>query len=226
MIKILIVEDDIKLNQIIASFLIENGFQVESSFNGEEALIKMAEGMIDLVVSDIMMPIMDGFELATLVRQEDKIIPILFLTAREDMMAKQRGFRLGIDDYLVKPVDMDELILHIQALLRRANIQNEKKLIVGDLIINADERTVILKNEEIPMTTREFNVLFKLLSYPKKTFTRHQLMDEFWGFETDSTSRTIDVHITKIREKLAQSKDFEIVTVHGLGYKALIKNNE
>jgi DNA-binding response OmpR family regulator len=157
------------------------------------------------------------------VREQDKIIPILFMSARDDLSSKEKGFRIGIDDYMVKPVNMDELALRIGALLRRANIANEKKLNAGGLSLNADETTAYLDGREIPLTLKEFQVLFKLLSYPKKTFTRNQLMDEFWGMETGTASRSVDVYIAKLREKFAECPDFEILTVHGLGYKAVLK---
>ena len=223
MIHILVVEDDIKLNQIVCTYLNDNGYNAVGCKTAIEAFDKMLDNMIDMIISDIMMPQMDGFEFASMVRDQDKTIPILFMTARDDMSAKQKGFRIGIDDYMVKPIDMDELVLRVGALLRRANIANEKKLTIGSLMMNADEMTVYLNEEEVPLTVKEFNILFKLLSYPKRTFTRNQLMDEFWGMETESTPRTVDVYITKLRDKLAECKDFEIVTVHGLGYKAVLK---
>jgi DNA-binding response OmpR family regulator len=170
-----------------------------------------------------MMPEMDGFELAAEIRRQDKSIPILFMTARDDMSAKQKGYSLGIDDYMVKPIEMDELLLRVSALLRRANIRNERKLEVGSLVLNEEETTAYLNGEEVSLTVREFNILFKLLSYPKRTFTRAQLMDEFWGYDTESTPRTVDVSITKLRDKLSDCADVEIVTVRGLGYKAVIK---
>lgn len=166
---------------------------------------------------------MDGFELAAEIRRQDKSIPILFMTARDDMSAKQKGYSLGIDDYMVKPIEMDELLLRVSALLRRANIRNERKLEAGSLILNEEETTAYLNGEEVSLTVREFNILFKLLSYPKRTFTRAQLMDEFWGYDTESTPRTVDVSITKLRDKLSDCDDVEIVTVRGLGYKAVIK---
>lgn len=177
----------------------------------------------DLIVSDIMMPGVDGYELAENVRNLNKEIPILFMTARDDLASKQRGFRAGVDDYLVKPFELDELLLRIGALLRRAKIASSKRLEVGGLCMDAEERTALLDGEEIPLTLREFNLLYKLLSYPKKTFTRTQLMDEFWDSETSSGPRTVDVYMTKLRDKFAACDDFEIVTVHGLGYKAVLK---
>ncbi|MDF2985970.1 MAG: Transcriptional regulator [Eubacterium sp.] len=222
MINILVVEDDIKLNQIVCTYLNDNGYHAIGCKSGMEAFDSMYNSMFDMIISDIMMPQMDGFELATLVRNQDKTIPILFMTARDDISSKQKGFRIGIDDYMVKPIDMDELVLRVGALLRRANIANEKKLSIGSLTMNADERTVYLNEEEIPLSVREFNILFKLLSYPKRTFTRNQLMEEFWGLESESTPRTVDVYVTKLRDKFAKCKDFEILTVHGLGYKAVL----
>jgi DNA-binding response OmpR family regulator len=223
MITILVVEDDPKLNKIVCVFLNGQGFRTIGCLSAMEAFDTMIDVKADLIISDIMMPDVDGFKLASLVREQNKIIPILFMSARDDISSKEKGFRIGIDDYMVKPVDMDELMLRVGALLRRANIANEKKLSVGSLTLNADEMTACLDGKEIPLTVKEFQVLFKLLSYPKKTFTRNQLMDEFWGIETGTTPRSVDVYITKLREKFAHCKDFEIVTVHGLGYKAVLK---
>ena len=170
-----------------------------------------------------MMPGIDGFEFAQTVRQLNKEIPLLFMTARGDFTAKQKGFKAGIDDYMVKPVDLDELLLRIGALLRRAGIAASKKLTAGELTLDAEEHTAYLRGEEIPLTVREFNLLYKMLSYPKKTFTRSQLMDEFWDSDSSSGPRTVDVYMTKLRDKFADCDDFEIVTVHGLGYKAVLK---
>lgn len=223
MINILVVEDDIKLNHIVCVYLNDNGYHAIGCETAMDAFDKMVDNIIDMIISDIMMPQIDGFEFAAMIRAQDKTIPILFMTARDDMSAKQKGFRIGIDDYMVKPIDMDELVLRVGALLRRANIANERKLTIGSLLMNADEMTVYLNEKEIPLTVKEFNILFKLLSYPKRAFTRSQLMDEFWGIETESTPRTVDVYITKLREKFSDCKDFEILTVHGLGYKAVLK---
>jgi DNA-binding response OmpR family regulator len=223
MVHILVVEDDAKLNAIVCAALRGSGFSPVGCVSADTALDAMIDNTIDLIISDIMMPEIDGFKFASMIREQDKIIPILFMSARDDLSAKEKGFRIGIDDYMVKPVDMNELLLRIGALLRRAKIANEKKLTIGSLTIDADEMTAYLNGEEIALTAKEFNVLFKLLSYPKKTFTRNQLMDEFWGVETGTTPRSVDVYITKLREKFSDCKDFEIVTVHGLGYKVVIK---
>lgn len=223
MINILVLEDDVKLNYIVCTFLNDKGYHAISCKNAQEAFDKLLEQPVNLIISDIMMPGIDGFEFASQIRKYDKNVPILFMTARDDITSKQKGYHIGIDDYMVKPIDMDELILRVAALLRRANIANERKLVVGSLTLNEDETTAYLDGEEVQLTVREFNILFKLLSYPKRTFTRTQLMDEFWGFDNESTPRTVDVSITKLRDKLNNCKDVEIVTVRGLGYKAVIK---
>lgn len=224
MFKILVVEDDKELNRAVCSYLDQNGFETVGCLNANDAYDAMYGGtLFDMIISDIMMPEVDGFEFARTIREQDQDIPILFMTARDDFAAKQKGFRAGIDDYMTKPVDLDELLLRIGALLRRAKIASSRRLEVGALRLDADERTAYLNDEEIPLTVREFNLLYKLLSYPKKTFTRSQLMDEFWDGDTNSGLRTVDVYMTKLRQKFSECKDFEIVTVHGLGYKAVLK---
>lgn len=223
MLKILLVEDDKELNKTVCAYLNRNGYEATGCLDANDAYNEMYGNMFDLIISDIMMPKIDGFEFAETVRSLNQEIPILFMTARDDFSSKQRGYRIGIDDYMVKPVDLDELLLKIGALLRRAKIANSKKLTVGKLTLDAEERSAVLDGEEIPLTVREFNLLYKLLSYPKKTFTRSQLMNEFWDAETDSSSRTVDVYMRKLREKMSDCNDFEIVTVHGLGYKAVLK---
>jgi DNA-binding response OmpR family regulator len=224
MFKILVVEDDRELNRTVCAYLAQNGYEPVGCLNADDAYDAMYGGAtIDLILSDIMMPGVDGFEFAKTVREQNQEVPILFMTARDDFAAKQRGFRVGIDDYMTKPIDLDELLLRIGALLRRARIANSHKLEIGKLVLDADERTAVLDGEEIPLTTREFNLLYKMLSYPKKTFTRSQLMDEFWDMESSSGLRTVDVYMTKLRNKFAACEDFEIVTVHGLGYKAVLK---
>jgi DNA-binding response OmpR family regulator len=224
MFKILVVEDDRDLNKTVCTYLSQNGYEATGCLSASEAYDAMYGGnLFDCVISDIMMPGVDGFEFAQTIREQNQDIPILFMTARDDFAAKQKGFQAGIDDYLVKPIDLDELLLHIGALLRRAKIAASRKLEVGKLILDADERTATLNGEEISLTVREFNLIYKLLSYPKKTFTRAQLMDEFWDGDSSSGLRTVDVYMTKLRNKFSSCEDFEIVTVHGLGYKAVLK---
>ena len=223
MFQILVVEDDRDLNRTVCAFLNSSGYRATGCLSAAEAYDAMYDTMFDLIVSDIMMPGIDGFEFAKTVRSLNENIPILFMTARDDIASKQRGFRIGVDDYMVKPIDLDELFLRIGALLRRAKIASSRKLEVGAFVMDADERTALLDGEEINLTNREFNILYKLLSYPKKTFTRQQLMDEFWDADTETAPRAVDVYRTKLRGKLAQCDDFEIKTVHGLGYKVIIK---
>ena len=223
MFKILVVEDDRALNRSVCSFLNQSGYETTGCLRAEEAYDAMYETVFDLIVSDIMMPGIDGFEFVKTVRTLNENIPILFMTARDDFAAKQRGYRVGADDYMVKPIDLDELFLRIGALLRRAKIASSRRLEVGRFVMDVDEHTAYLGEDEISLTQREFNLLYKLLSYPKKTFTRTQLMDEFWDAESSSGPRTVDVYMTKLRAKLADCDDLEIVTVHGLGYKAVLK---
>ncbi|MDD6799904.1 MAG: response regulator transcription factor [Firmicutes bacterium] len=223
MFKILVVEDDKELNKTVCSFLNQSGYESTGCLNAEDAYDALYANMFDLIVSDIMMPGIDGFEFAQTVRQLNENIPILFMTARDDIASKQKGFRIGADDYMVKPIDLDELFLRIGALLRRAKIASSRKLEIGNFVMDADEHTAYLNKTEISLTNREFSILYKMLSYPKKTFTRTQLMDEFWDSDTDTTPRAVDVYMTKLRSKLADCEDFEIKTVHGLGYKAVIK---
>lgn len=223
MFKILVVEDDRELNKTVCSFLNHSGYEAVGCFSANEAYDALYANMFDLIVSDIMMPDIDGFEFARTVRELNNDIPILFMTARDDIASKQRGFRIGVDDYMVKPIDLDELFLRIGALLRRAKIAQSRKLEIGSFVMDADEHTAYLDGEEISLTNREFSILYKLLSYPKKTFTRTQLMDEFWDAETETAPRAVDVYMTKLRAKFASCEDFEIKTVHGLGYKAVFK---
>ena len=223
MFKILVVEDDRDLNHTVCAFLNSSGYQAIGCLNGADAYDALEEHMIDLIVSDIMMPGIDGFEFAKTVRSLNENIPILFMTARDDIASKQRGYRIGVDDYMVKPIDLDELFLRIGALLRRAKIASSRKLEIGGFIMDADEHITTLDGEEIRLTRREFNILYKLLSYPKKTFTRQQLLDEFWDANTDTAPRAVDVYMTKLRSKLSNCEYFEIKTVHGLGYKVVVK---
>lgn len=223
MFKILVVEDDRALNRSVCSFLTSGGYEATAAYDASEAYDAMYGDFFDLIISDIMMPRIDGFEFAETVREINPDIPILFISARDDFASKRRGFQAGIDDYMVKPIDFEELLLRIGALLRRARIASSRTLTIGSLTLDSDEHTARLSGEELPLTTREFNILFKLLSYPKKTFTRTQLMDEFWDSDSSSGPRSVDVYITHLREKFSSCPDFDIVTVHGLGYKAVPK---
>jgi len=223
MFNVLIVEDDQKLNHLIKITLSKNGYNVYSAYNGEEGVEIFDNNYIDVVVSDIMMPGMDGYGLAKAIRERNETTPILFVSAKDKYEDKQQGFMLGIDDYMVKPIDIDELLLRVSALLRRAQIANERKLVVGSTVLDYDTMTVISQGEEVILPRKEFNILFKLLSFPNKIFTRTQLMDEFWGLYSESLERTVDVHITRLRDKFKSNTDFSIQTVRGLGYKA-VKN--
>jgi DNA-binding response OmpR family regulator len=223
MARILVAEDDEALNALTIDYLKDYGYEAVGFFNGLDAYNAFKTGDFDVIVSDVMMPKMDGFALVEKIRGEDKDIPILFMTARDDKFSKQLGFKLGVDDYLVKPFDMDELALRVGAILRRVKTEADNALTVGNLKMDKEEHTAYVDGEELALTVREFDILFKLLSNPKKTFTRSKLMDEFWDYDSSATSRTVDVYIVKIREKTSACNGFEIVTVHGLGYKAVLK---
>lgn len=223
MISILLAEDDRALSALVKTYLIDGGYEVTACFDGDEAFAAMESKRFDMIVTDVMMPKTDGFELARRVRESGSDIPILFMTALDDKPSKQLGYKLGIDDYVVKPFDADLLVLRVAAILRRANIEKSRELVAGNLRMNSDEHTAYVGGEELPLTVREFDLLFKLLSFPKRTFTRAQLMDEFWDYDSSATSRTVDVYMAKLREKTSACDGFEIVTVHGLGYKAVLK---
>ena len=222
MFRALVVEDNADLNKTVCTYLTNHGYEAVGCLNANDAYDALYEQVFDLIISDIMMPVVDGFEFVEAVRSVNPEIPILFMTARDDLAAKQKGYRIGIDDYMVKPIELEEMLLRIGALLRRARIAASKKLTIGRFSMDMDEHAAYLGGDEIPLTAREFDILYKLLSYPKKTFTRQQLMDEFWDNDTTSSTRTVDVYMTKLRSKLADCTDFEIKTVHGLGYKAVI----
>lgn len=223
MLKLLVVEDDKDLNRSVCTFLNRNGYEVSGCLNADDAYDAMYENVFDLIISDIMMPGIDGYEFAKTIRSLNSEIPILFMTARDDIHSMQKSYRIGIDEYMTKPINFDELLLRIGALLRRAKIVNSHRLEIGSFVMDLDEYTARLNGEEISLTIREFNILYKLLSYPKKTFSRQQLMNEFWDAGTTSGTRTVDVYMTKLRAKLADCDDFEIQTVHGLGYKVVTK---
>ena len=214
-------DSDVRFNQIVCASLNAAGYAVQGCTNASEAFDALHESGVDIIISDIMMPGIDGFEFVEDVRRINKRIPILLMTARDDLSAKRQGFRAGIDDYMVKPIDLDELLLRIEALLRRARIEDEKRLTVGKTVLDAEEVSVYVDGTPVMLTLREFQITYKLLSYPRRTFSRAQLMDEFWSGETSASLRAVDVYITRIRDKFSGCEDFKIVTVHGLGYKAV-----
>ena len=223
MLRILLAEDDKDLNMLTTSYLQSSGHTVKSVFNGLDALKEMEEAKYDLILSDIMMPLLDGYGLAREVRSFDNDIPIIFMSARDDKPSKQLGYKVGVDDYLTKPFDLDELVLKINAIARRLKLDAKMELVIGNLVMNKEEHTAYINNEEISLTVREFDILYCMLSYPKKTFTRSKLMEDFWDFDSSATSRTVDVYMAKLREKTKNCDGFEIQTVHGLGYKVVLR---
>ncbi|MBQ8663479.1 MAG: response regulator transcription factor [Eubacterium sp.] len=224
MSKILIVEDDEKFNQIVCTFLKKHNYQAEGCLHPVQAFDLLCQKHYDLIISDIMMPQINGIDFAQAVRQTNASIPILFVSALDDLSTKQKGFRAGIDDYMVKPIDLEELVLRIQALLRRTQLNNANELRIGNLVLKQDEMSAFVDGEEIPIMPREFNILYKMLSYPKKIFTRSDLLEDYWAMSNDSSLRSVDVYITKLRKKFAHCDSFELVTVHGFGYKAVVKD--
>ena len=223
MINILVVEDNEKLRKLVNINLSHAGYNVFEAENGIEALKVIDENNIHLMIVDIMMPEMDGYELTKELREAKIFIPILIVTAKESLEDKRMGFGLGADDYMVKPIDMEEMLLRIEALLRRSNINSEKKLVMGSTEINEESYTVTVNGNSMSIPQKEFGILYLLLSYPGKIFTRQAIMDEIWGYETETDPRTVDVHIKRLREKFSANPDFEIDTVRGLGYKGIIK---
>ena len=223
MLRILLAEDDKDLNMLTTSYLQSSGHTVKSVFNGLDALKELEEAKYDLILSDIMMPFLDGYGLAREVRSFDNDIPIIFMSARDDKPSKQLGYKVGVDDYLTKPFDLDELVLKINAIARRLKLDAKMELVIGNLVMNKEEHTAYIDNEEISLTVREFDILYCMLSYPKKTFTRSKLMEDFWDFDSSATSRIVDVYMAKLREKTKNCDGFEIQTVHGLGYKVVLR---
>lgn len=221
MVKILVVEDDKQLNRAVCTYLSDCGLEARGVLTADDAYDEMYNNMYDLIISDIMMPGTNGFEFASSIRNVNRQLPILFMSARDDLPAKRRGFQIGIDDYMVKPFELAELEMRVRALLRRSNIEAERRITIGNLTLDADAFSAYIDGEETPLTTREFNIIFKLLSYPNKTFSRAQLMDEFWGLDSETTLRAVDVYITNLRNKLSACDGFRIATVRGLGYKAV-----
>ena len=224
MLKVLVVEDDQSLRKLFCAVLAKHNYQVVEAENGEEALDVLDRETVSLIITDVMMPEMDGYEFSSLVRDYDKKIPILMVTAKGEIDDKQQGFASGIDDYMVKPIDVNEMIFRVEALLRRAEVINDRRVVVGNTAFKYDELTVVDTQGESLLPQKEFYLLYKLISYPGKIFTRQHLMDEIWGIEVDSETRTVDVHINRLRDRFKENTDFEIVTIRGLGYKAVKKS--
>lgn len=223
MFKILVVEDNKNLRKLMVTYLKDNNYEPLEAEDGQVALEVIDTNHVDLIICDVMMPNMDGYELSKELRNANYMIPILMVTAKDTIDDKREGFLSGVDDYMVKPVDMDEMILRVGVLLRRANIVNQKKLIIKDVVLSYDEYTLRKGKKEFQLPQKEFQLLYKLLSFPNKIFTRQDLMDEIWGYESESDLRTVDVHIKRLREKFEKFKEFEIVTIRGVGYKGVIK---
>lgn len=219
---ILVVEDD-NNSRILTKAYLKPYYEVICAENGEKALAYLENMHIDLVVADIMMPVMDGYELIKRIRSDGNEIPVIFLTAKQEFSDKKAAFTAGIDDYMTKPVNYEELLWRINALLRRAKIAAEKKIVIGDTVIDSSSYTVVWGNENVQFPKKEFEMLFKLLSYPNIIFTKNQLLDEIWGVNSESGEDTVKTHISRIRNKLRACKDFEIITIKGVGYKAAIK---
>lgn len=221
MFKVLIAEDDLDLRQLFSHVLIKNGYSVVGVSNGQEALDEMENGFFDIVISDIMMPVMNGYELVRALRGSGNNIPILMITARDAFDDMQTGFSSGTDDYMIKPVNVNEMVLRVGALLRRSQIANERRLTIGNTVLECDFLTVNNGKEQLILPQKEFMLLYKMASYPGKIFTRQQLMDEIWGYDAGSDTHTVDVHIGRLREKFGESTDFKIVTMRGVGYKVV-----
>lgn len=223
MFKILVVEDNKNLRKLMTTYLKKNNYETLEAEDGEEALDIMDKNHVDLIVTDVMMSNMDGYELAKQLREANYMLPILMATAKESLDDKREGFLAGVDDYMVKPIDMDEMVLRVGVLLRRANIVNQRKLIIKNVVLSYDEYTLSKGKKTYQLPQKEFQLLYKLLSFPNKIFTRQDLMDEIWGLESESDLRTVDVHIKRLREKFEKFDEFEILTIRGIGYKGIIK---
>lgn len=222
MIQILLVEDEDSLRYMMSQYLVNHGFNVTEAKNGEQALLLMEKNKCDLIITDIMMPILDGYEFTEGVRIFDKTIPILMITAKETIDDKEKGFTVGGDDYMVKPIILKEMLLRVNALLKRSNINSTKIIKIDEFVLNQSTFTTTFKSQDIQFSKKEFLLLFKLLSNPNRIFTKNQLMDDIWGYESMSDEATVKVHISRIRDKLKDVNVFKIVTIKGLGYKGVI----
>ncbi|MBQ2392103.1 MAG: response regulator transcription factor [Clostridia bacterium] len=221
MLKLLIAEDDRELRQLFTHVLVKNGYTVKDVANGKEALDAMENDYFDLVISDIMMPVMDGYEFVRLLRESGSTTPVMMITAKDAFDDMRMGFLSGSDDYMIKPVNVNEMVLRVKALLRRSQMINERRQIIGSTTMECDSLTVTTQNETMVLPQKEFMLLYKMASYPGRIFTRQQLMDEIWGYDSDSDTHTVDVHIGRLRDRFRNSKDFKIVTMRGVGYKVV-----
>ena len=221
MTHILVVEDDSEICGLYARVLIKNGYQVTGVANGRQALEAMERHYFDLIISDIMMPVMNGYELVRALRESGCNIPVMLITAKDAFDDKRQGFLSGSDDYMVKPIDVNEMVLRVGALLRRSQIINDRRLTIGDTVMDMDSFSVTIGEKRHTLPQKEFMLLYKLTSYPGKIFTRNQLMDEIWGYDSPSDTHTVDVHVGRLRERFRDSKDFRIVTIRGVGFKVV-----
>ncbi|MBO5285462.1 MAG: response regulator transcription factor [Clostridia bacterium] len=223
MINVLVVEDNQDIREMFCQALSDNGYNTFPAEDGLKAFDVLEKQIIDIALVDIMMPNMDGYEFTKHLRREGETIPVLMITAKDDYDSLQKGFLTGADDYMVKPVNIKEMLIRVSALLRRAKINSEKKVTIGSTVLDYESMTVSSNGQDMVLPLKEFNLLFKLLSYPNKIFTRQQIMDGIWGMDSDTDDRTINTHINRLREKFASNPDFEIITIRGLGYKAVKK---
>ena len=221
MLKILIAEDDRELRQLFSHVLMKHGYTVKGVSNGKEALDAMDNDYYDLIISDIMMPVMDGYEFVRTLRESGNTTPVMMITAKEAYDDMRLGFISGSDDYMIKPVNVNEMVLRVEALLRRAQMINNRRQVIGDTVLECDSLTVITGGETSILPQKEFMLLYKMAAFPGKIFTRHQLMDEIWGYDNESDTHTVDVHIGRLRERFRDNKDFKIITIRGVGYKVL-----
>lgn len=222
MFNVLVVEDDKNLKKLMVTYLKRNNYTVFEANNGVQALDIIDKQYIDLVISDIMMPEMDGYQLLNELRTANYEIPIMLITAKSDIRDKKQGFILGADDYMVKPIDMEEMVLRVSVLLKRVKSANKRKIVIGDLVIDYDQLSITKHGKVYNLAQKEFYLLYKLISTPNTIFSRQELIEEIWGLESESEYRTVDVHIKRLREKLSDLNEFEIVTVRGAGYKVII----
>lgn len=221
MLKILIAEDDRELRQLFSHVLMKNGYTAKGVSNGKEALDAMDNDYYDLIISDIMMSVMDGYEFVRKLRDNGNTTPVMMITAKDAFDDMRLGFLSGTDDYMVKPINVNEMVLRVGALLRRAQMINERRQVIGNTVLECDSLTVITDEESVILPQKEFMLLYKMASYPGRIFTRQQLMDEIWGYGNESDSHTVDVHIGRLRDRFRNSKDFKIVTMRGVGYKVV-----